>query len=277
MNAVEVKSAQEETSGTPDSAEVISLAFSGGGVRAASEATGVLCTLHRAGLADRVDAISCVSGGGYCGASYCTWKAEQGHTNPDWCGAARAFAVVGARSLSDEPSFGMLWMRCARYGVMSPLSLYAGLCRRRASDYFTNFQRNVGHVCNFEDHRLGCMKWLRGALEALLSVLVFVCCSLPASLVLLAGPSFVFAEVHHYLVYQVVSWDSDELSYWGGAVLAVFVASALVYALSVATGQSLPRTSGFLKVVSHVGIMFGVIMSVVEVSVCVCVCVCVCE
>jgi hypothetical protein len=52
----------------------ITLAFSGGGIRAGLIATGVLCYLEGAGLADQVDVVSCVSGGGYAGSSYTLWK-----------------------------------------------------------------------------------------------------------------------------------------------------------------------------------------------------------
>lgn len=80
----------DSESGTPDSASgtagsasatgqgsqdvPITLAFSGGGIRAGLIATGVLCYLEGAGLADQVDVVSCVSGGGYAGSSYTLWK-----------------------------------------------------------------------------------------------------------------------------------------------------------------------------------------------------------
>jgi hypothetical protein len=59
-------------------AGAISLALSGGGIRAGAVATGVLCYLEGSGLADNpgIDTISCVSGGGYAGASYTLWSAE---------------------------------------------------------------------------------------------------------------------------------------------------------------------------------------------------------
>jgi hypothetical protein len=55
----------------------IALAFSGGGIRAGSVASGILCYVEGAGLADRVDVVACVSGGGYAGSSYAAWKRSQ--------------------------------------------------------------------------------------------------------------------------------------------------------------------------------------------------------
>lgn len=45
----------------------VGLAFSGGGVRAASQALGVLDALKKHHCIDTVDYLSSVSGGGYCG------------------------------------------------------------------------------------------------------------------------------------------------------------------------------------------------------------------
>jgi hypothetical protein len=58
--------------------EPISLALSGGGIRAGAVASGVLCYLEGSGLAQRpgIDEISCVSGGGYAGSSYTLWRAK---------------------------------------------------------------------------------------------------------------------------------------------------------------------------------------------------------
>ena len=59
-------------------APVVGLALSGGGIRSASIALGVLQALHAHGLLERVDYLSTVSGGGYTGIGWLARAAEAG-------------------------------------------------------------------------------------------------------------------------------------------------------------------------------------------------------
>jgi len=76
------------------------LCLSGGGIRSATFALGVLQGLARAGLLDSFHYISTVSGGGFIG----SWLAAWGHRHPH--GAAGAVAALAARpepGLTPEP------------------------------------------------------------------------------------------------------------------------------------------------------------------------------
>jgi hypothetical protein len=61
-----------------DSAKLMGLALSGGGVRSAAFSFGVLAALKEFGVIDRIDYLSTVSGGGFIGSAW-TWFAK----NPD--------------------------------------------------------------------------------------------------------------------------------------------------------------------------------------------------
>ena len=58
----------------------VGLAISGGGIRSATFALGILETLRRRGVLPRVDYLSTVSGGGYIGA----WLTGNCHRHPEW-------------------------------------------------------------------------------------------------------------------------------------------------------------------------------------------------
>lgn len=61
----------------------VGVAFSGGGIRSAAFCSGVLRRLLQKSVP--VDWLSCVSGGGYCGASYLEWKFHHnGEDNARW-------------------------------------------------------------------------------------------------------------------------------------------------------------------------------------------------
>ncbi|MBX7132294.1 MAG: patatin-like phospholipase family protein [Fimbriimonadaceae bacterium] len=63
-------------------ANLVGLAFSGGGIRSATFNLGVLQGLARLGLIKHVDYLSTVSGGGYIGAWLATWIAREGAHEP---------------------------------------------------------------------------------------------------------------------------------------------------------------------------------------------------
>jgi hypothetical protein len=68
-----------------DGAETTALCLSGGGVRSASFSLGVLQALSRAGVLDRFDYVSTVSGGGYIGGWLSAWRhraKEKGQPDP---------------------------------------------------------------------------------------------------------------------------------------------------------------------------------------------------
>ena len=61
----------------------VGLAFSGGGIRSATFNLGVLKALHELGVLKHVDYLSTVSGGGYIGAWWTTWRARWGGEFPE--------------------------------------------------------------------------------------------------------------------------------------------------------------------------------------------------
>jgi len=76
-------------------ADLCGLAISGGGIRSATFALGVLQGLALWGLLPRFDYLSTVSGGGYIGAWFSAWIARSGFQNvereiiPPWCGGGK--------------------------------------------------------------------------------------------------------------------------------------------------------------------------------------------
>jgi Patatin-like phospholipase len=69
---------------TDVSADLHGLAISGGGIRSATFALGVLEALRKAGRLERFDYLSTVSGGGYIGG----WLSANAHRHSGWLGAA---------------------------------------------------------------------------------------------------------------------------------------------------------------------------------------------
>jgi hypothetical protein len=86
----------------PAGAPLVGLALSGGGIRSAAFNLGVLQTLARTGMLDRVDYLSTVSGGGYIG-SCLTWL--RAHVK---AGASRN---LGALPLADATGTVLDWLR----------------------------------------------------------------------------------------------------------------------------------------------------------------------
>ena len=68
----------------PIDAQLVGLAFSGGGIRSATFGLGVLEALKQRGLLKKVQYLSTVSGGGYIGA----WLSASCKRHPDWLDAA---------------------------------------------------------------------------------------------------------------------------------------------------------------------------------------------
>jgi hypothetical protein len=83
-------------------APLVGLALSGGGIRSAAFNMGVLQTLSRSGLMNRVDYLSTVSGGGYIG-SCLTWL--RAHV------PAQAAQKLGAIPLADGTGTVLDWLR----------------------------------------------------------------------------------------------------------------------------------------------------------------------
>ena len=81
-------------------ARLTGLAFSGGGIRSATFALGVLQRLAWADLLKRFDYLSTVSGGGYIGGSL-TWLLSR-TTDPESTGARLPYGVRGSRIDEDE-------------------------------------------------------------------------------------------------------------------------------------------------------------------------------
>ena len=86
----------------PADAPLVGLALSGGGIRSAAFNMGVIQTLARAGLLNRVDYLSTVSGGGYIG-SCLTWL--RAHV------PAGATQRLGAIPLADGTGTVLDWLR----------------------------------------------------------------------------------------------------------------------------------------------------------------------
>jgi hypothetical protein len=75
---------------------LVGLAISGGGIRSATFALGVLETLRRRGILPRVDYLSTVSGGGYVGA----WLTGNCHRHHDWLAADDATGSLWLKSIA---------------------------------------------------------------------------------------------------------------------------------------------------------------------------------
>src|SRR5262252_8051558 len=76
------------------------LCISGGGIRSATFALGVLQGLARAGLLQKFDYLSTVSGGGYIG----SWLSSWAHRDPEGLpGVAKALAAQPQQKLCPEP------------------------------------------------------------------------------------------------------------------------------------------------------------------------------
>jgi Patatin-like phospholipase len=81
-----------------EDANLIGLAFSGGGIRSAAFCLGVLQALHETGILQRVDYLSTVSGGGYIGCSL-TAALETAHEG----GRPQDNFPFASRLMEDEP------------------------------------------------------------------------------------------------------------------------------------------------------------------------------
>ena len=82
----------------PPADDAVGLAFSGGGIRSATFNLGVLQALERAGLLDKVDYLSSVSGGGYAASCYTWLRARLDHIPP---GGVFSAQVTGGGSVLD--------------------------------------------------------------------------------------------------------------------------------------------------------------------------------
>lgn len=72
----------------------LSLALSGGGLRACSQGIGALQLLKEKGALHRLDVVSCVSGGGYCGTGWMSHLHAQRDKQPAPCDAAEREKVA---------------------------------------------------------------------------------------------------------------------------------------------------------------------------------------
>ncbi|MGH8315424.1 MAG: patatin-like phospholipase family protein, partial [Steroidobacterales bacterium] len=79
----------------------VGLALSGGGIRSASFAIGVLQGLHDAGVLKHVDYLSTVSGGGYAGSAY-TWSNHQARVKTRRAAFPFGSKGRGARTAAEE-------------------------------------------------------------------------------------------------------------------------------------------------------------------------------
>lgn len=70
----EVQKAESDVLQTPENAPRSALCVSGGGIRSATFALGIIQALARRGLLDRFDYLSTVSGGGYIGSWLSAWR-----------------------------------------------------------------------------------------------------------------------------------------------------------------------------------------------------------
>ncbi|MBX9593263.1 MAG: patatin-like phospholipase family protein [Roseomonas sp.] len=84
---------------------IVGLALSGGGIRSASVSVGVLQALDRAGVLDRVDYLSTVSGGGYAGIGWLSRLAQEAPA------ASAAAARPAGRFPYGQGQAGLIWLR----------------------------------------------------------------------------------------------------------------------------------------------------------------------
>ncbi len=107
-----IRERRDAVGGWPPDAPLVGLALSGGGIRSAAFNMGVLQTLSRTGLLNRVDYLSTVSGGGYIGACV-TWL--RSHV------PAAASQKLGALPLADGTGTVLDWLRAhGRYLISGP-------------------------------------------------------------------------------------------------------------------------------------------------------------
>jgi hypothetical protein len=120
----------------------MSLALSGGGIRSASVSSGVLCQLHGLGLDTCVDALSCVSGGGYVGSSYTVARAQATeHASAAATAIASGPGPSGTERTPGPPADSLSHASTAATG--------SGW----AQEYFQNFFDHGGYLCNFAPMR----------------------------------------------------------------------------------------------------------------------------
>jgi GNAT superfamily N-acetyltransferase len=82
----------------------VGLAFSGGGIRSATFNLGILKALHELGLLKHVDYLSTVSGGGYVGAWWSTWRARWGKEFPATVPTSQLGTNIRQSDMNREPA-----------------------------------------------------------------------------------------------------------------------------------------------------------------------------
>jgi len=106
---------RREAAGLPVTGPALGLALSGGGIRSATFALGLVQALARHRLLRRFDFVSTVSGGGYIGSSLGALYARGGDATPAWLAAGaqpgERRADVVERVLADRRSKYLGWLR----------------------------------------------------------------------------------------------------------------------------------------------------------------------
>ena len=116
--------------------DVVGLAISGGGIRSATFALGVLQGLTQRGIFKQVDVVSTVSGGGYLGSFLSTYLNTSKHVcgptidkapfKPEVAGDSRAIRSLRNNSRYIQPSSFLRWLTAVgqvAYGIASNLIL----------------------------------------------------------------------------------------------------------------------------------------------------------
>ena len=118
--AAGVVSPAGERDGASTEHELVGLALSGGGVRSATFALGVLQSLHRFGVFRHVDYLSTVSGGGYLGASI---SAQLREPIPE---GGRPFPFAGAADGTEAPLVRHLRNSAEHLVARGPIDWFRG-------------------------------------------------------------------------------------------------------------------------------------------------------
>ena len=167
----------------PDGASKISLALSGGGIRSATTCTGVLCYLHATGLEAGIDALSCVSGGGYVGSSY-----TLSHPNHRRDEDGKEATPETWAEPAPHPASGSHPAAAAAHA--------AGAVKHDwGLPYFRRFLNNGNYLCDFAVN--GCL----GAMDTLFYSLFFVLVAFPSSVFMFFAPAYVWVRGHRVIFF----------------------------------------------------------------------------
>lgn len=213
--------------GVPADSPYVGLSISGGGIRSASFALGVLQALNRFGVLNKIDYLSTVSGGGYIGSSLTWFNHVQAKAGTAW---QFPFGTngVGSRTPDKETPLNYLRQHC---DYLKPTNELNGIA------FFANFLRN-----------------------SLLSFTVYF--SLIIAVFFLLHTLGTFSPAVSLKKTYLYNWNGA-LLYSGGIVL-IFVVLSGLYALATYLLSSMSKRDYSLRL--YVQKLMGAMISLVAVT-----------